>query len=91
MHQYYSSGYCWRNVFAQSILEGTQIQAIANSKGTRCVILGVGSSSGWVHEATRVYIRGQNNPQYSDYEYKGDVKVSKDKYMPEEVKLLFKL
>ena len=24
---------------------------------------------GWIHSATRVYIRGQKNPEYEDYDY----------------------
>ena len=74
VHQYTSAKYVWRNIFAKSVLDGPQIQSIPNSKGNRCVILGIGSSTGWVHAATRVYVRGQDNPQYSDYNYKGDVK-----------------
>ena len=51
----------------------TGIQNPSSQKGLRCIVLGAGSIDGWVHSATRVYIRGQKNPEYNDYDYHLDV------------------
>ena len=43
----------------------TGIKPPNSSRGTRIIILHIGSMAGWVPDVGRVFIRGQNNPQYS--------------------------
>ena len=47
----------------------TGIPNPTSQKGLRCIVLAAGSSDGWIHSATRVYVRGKKNPEYRDYDY----------------------
>ena len=72
--QYHSLRKTWEDSSLKSVADAdnrgltTGIKPPCSTKGTRIIILHIGSMAGWLPEVGRIYIRGQNNPQYSKYE-----------------------
>ena len=73
--QFHSLKKTWEDSSIKSVADAenrgltTGIKPPASTKGTRIIILHIGSMSGWVPDVGRIFIRGQNNPQYSMYPF----------------------